>query len=56
MRHHFHGPKKSASTGAVADSDRYKFDPDKDLAYDDQGFLYVVGKASLEHAIIAITG
>lgn len=52
IEHDFHGPKKRRFY-----NDRWKilfkhgFDPSRDLTYDEQGVIQLVGKPELEHAI-----
>lgn len=52
IEHHFHGPKKRRyyreRWQILVDHD---FDPDKDIVYDPQGMIQLVGKPNLEQAI-----
>lgn len=52
IKHSFHGAKvnrKYRERWAILE--HFKFDPEKDLAYDTQGLLRLIGKPSLEKAI-----
>src|SRR5208283_5328378 len=52
LEHFFHGPKRKRGYGNRWQLlINYKFDPYKDLMYDDQGVIQLVGKPELEQAI-----
>lgn len=52
LEHFFHGAKRRRFyTERWKILVHFKFDPIKDLMYDDQGVLHLIGKPDLEHAI-----
>lgn len=52
LEHFFHGPKKRRYyTERWKILTHFKFDPIKDLMYDDQGVIHLTGKPGLEQAI-----
>ncbi len=52
IEHNFHGPKaRRAYRGRWQILIEYKYDPFKDLVYDHQGMIQIVGKPGLENAI-----
>ncbi len=53
LEHFFHGPKKRRYyTERWKILIHFKFDPTKDLMYDDQGLIHLIGKPDLERAIM----